>query len=91
MIKKITLLTAICFAFMQFTVAQTILSEGFEGSTFPPTGWTAYAGTNGLGTTEEWVQATAPNTGSFAAANQYENVTGGIAEDWLGTSQIDLT
>ncbi|BAO76234.1 T9SS-dependent choice-of-anchor J family protein [Winogradskyella sp. PG-2] len=91
MIKKITLLLTLCFACTQITEAQTLLSEGFEGATFPPAGWTFFAGTNGLGTTQDWVQATAPNTGTYSAANQYENVTGGIAEDWLVTSQIDLT
>ena len=91
MIKKITLAFVLCFAFSQISTAQTILSEGFEGATFPPTGWTSFIGTNGLGTVNNWIQATAPNTGDYAAANQYENVVGGIAEDWLVTSQIDLS
>ncbi|WP_405576155.1 choice-of-anchor J domain-containing protein [Winogradskyella sp. Asnod2-B02-A] len=91
MIKKITLAFVLCFAFSQISSAQIVLSEGFEGATFPPTGWTSFIGTNGLGTVNNWIQATAPNTGTYAAANQYENVTGGIAEDWLVTSQIDLS
>ena len=91
MIKKITLLLAVCFALTEISSAQTILSEGFEDAAFPPTGWTSFRGTNGLGTANDWIQVTAPNTGSFAAANVYENVTGGIAEDWLVTGQIDLT
>ncbi|MCB0399468.1 MAG: choice-of-anchor J domain-containing protein [Winogradskyella sp.] len=91
MVKKITLLLTLCFACIQSSTAQTILTEGFEGATFPPTGWTSFRGTNGLGTANDWIQATAPNTGTYSAANVYENVTGGIAEDWLVTSQIDLT
>ena len=91
MIKKITLAFVLCFALTQISTAQTILSEGFEGATFPPSGWTSFIGTNGLGTTQNWIQATVPYTGTYAAANQYENVVGGIAEDWLVTSQIDLT
>lgn len=81
----------ICFALSQFSTAQTLLSEGFEGAAFPPAGWTSFIGTNGLGTTNNWIQATVPYTGDYAAANQYENVVGGIAEDWLVTSQIDLS
>ena len=91
MIKKITLAFMICFALSQFSTAQTLLSEGFEGAAFPPAGWTSFIGTNGLGTTNNWIQATVPHTGDYAAANQYENVVGGIAEDWLVTSQIDLS
>ena len=81
----------LCFALSQFSTAQTLLSEGFEGAAFPPAGWTSFIGTNGLGTTNNWIQATVPYTGDYAAANQYENVVGGIAEDWLVTSQIDLS
>ena len=91
MIKKITLAFVLCLTFSQISAAQTLLSEGFEGATFPPSGWTSFIGTNGLGTVNNWIQATAPNTGDYAAANQYENVVGGIAEDWLVTSQIDLS
>lgn len=89
--KKITFLAVLIFASLQISPAQTILSEGFEGATFPPAGWTSFTGTNGLGTVQDWIQAEAPYTGTYAAANQYENVNGGIAEDWLVTSQIDLT
>ncbi|MGB0980820.1 MAG: Omp28-related outer membrane protein [Winogradskyella sp.] len=37
------------------------------------------------------MQATAPNTGTYTAANQYKNVTDNITKDWLVTSQIDLS
>lgn len=91
MIKKITLSFLLCLTLSQLTTAQTIFTEGFEGASFPPTGWTSYMGTNGVGTTNDWIQVTFPNTGTYAAANVYENVAVGIAEDWLVTSQIDLT
>lgn len=91
MIKKITISLLLCLTFSQLTTAQTIFTEGFEGASFPPTGWTSFMGTNGVGTTNDWIQVTLPNTGTYAAANVYENVAVGIAEDWLVTSQIDLT
>ena len=91
MIKKITFYLTLFFACTQVVTAQTILTEGFEGATFPPTGWTSFIGTNGIGTDQNWVQTGTSNTGNGAAFNRYENVTGGIAEDWLVTSQIDLT
>lgn len=91
MMKKITLLATFVFACLQFSSAQTILTEGFEGSAFPPTGWTSFRGTNGLGTAWDWQSSTTSNSGSNSAANRYENVSGGIAEDWLVTSQVDLT
>ncbi len=91
MSKKITLLFAFCFACSQLTTAQTLLSEGFEGGTFPPAGWAVFRGTNNIGTGYDWEQTSSSYTGSSAAYNRYENVTGGIAEDWLVTSQIDLT
>ncbi|MUU77913.1 T9SS-dependent choice-of-anchor J family protein [Winogradskyella endarachnes] len=91
MIKKITLSLLLCLTLSQLATAQTIFTEGFEGASFPPTGWTSFMGTNGVGTANDWIQVTYPNTGTYAAANIYENVAVGIAEDWLVTSQIDLT
>ena len=91
MIKKITFLAVLLFASVQISTAQTLLTEGFEGATFPPAGWTTFMGTNGVGTAQEWIQVEAPNTGTYSAASPFENVASGIAEDWLVTSQIDLT
>lgn len=57
----------------------------------PPTCWTSYAGTNGLGTVETWGTTTDYQyEGTGAAIIYYENVTGGLAEDWLVTPQIQL-
>lgn len=67
------------------------LSEGFESSTFPPSCWMTATGTNGLGTANEWIRATDSfNSGSAAAFIEYENVTGGNAEDWLITPELNF-
>jgi len=70
------------------------LSENFDASLNLPVGWTAFRGTNGLGSgvDRDWKISTehkysAPN----AAVIVFENVTGGLAEDWLVTPLIDLT
>ncbi|MFN3021469.1 choice-of-anchor J domain-containing protein [Chryseobacterium sp. TY3] len=90
---KKTLLLGFGLIMFQQTNAQTILSEGFEGATFPPVGWTTFIGTNGLGTKQNWkLETTFVNTGSKAAYVQYENVTNGsLAEDWMVTNLVDLT
>ncbi|SMC32296.1 T9SS-dependent choice-of-anchor J family protein [Moheibacter sediminis] len=75
-----------------FTGFGQLLNEGFEGSTFPPAGWTTFIGTNGIGTGFNWGRATAtPYEGSGYAFVRYENVTGGTAEDWMVTPAIDLS
>ena len=73
------------------TGVQLPLEEGFESTTFPPACWVIATGTNGLGTANEWVRTTANvNSGSAAAFVEYENVTGGNAEDWLVTPELNL-
>ncbi len=68
------------------------MAEGFEGSSFPPECWVAARGINGLGTSSDWTQiTTGTNSGAGAAYVQYENVTGGLAEDWLITPLIDFS
>lgn len=66
------------------------LSENFDAGTTLPTGWVAFAGTNGLGTGQSWGTSTAR---SFSAPNaafvRYES--GGLNEDWLVTPLINLT
>lgn len=90
---KKTLLLGLGLMMVQQFNAQTILSEGFEGSTFPPAGWKTFIGTNGLGTKQNWKLETGfVNTGFNAAYVQYENVVNGsLAEDWMVTSEVDLT
>ncbi|MEZ4796459.1 MAG: choice-of-anchor J domain-containing protein [Flavobacteriaceae bacterium] len=88
--KKITLLFILLTAFSFQSNAQ--LTEDFEGGVVPPAGWARFIGTNGLGTAQDWILETAGvNSGANATRSRYENVTGGLAEDWLVTSQIDLT
>lgn len=67
------------------------LNEGFEGS-FPPPGWAV--ANNGIGLDREWEQKINPaasNSGNNHAYVRFENVTGGIAEDWLITPAITPT
>lgn len=79
--------------FLSQSNAQTLLEEGFEGATFPPTGWTTFIGTNGLGTNQNWkLETLSVHTGSQASFVRFENVANGsFAEDWMVTSQVDLS
>ena len=84
--KKITflLLTFLCSysGYSQFT-------EGFEGASFPPTGWLVTD--NGVGTTVSWIRSnTQPvNSGVWAAYMNRENVgPGNTSQDWLITNQL---
>ena len=68
------------------------LSENFDSSETLPVGWTTFIGANGLGTAQNWtisqVRYASPGNSAFV---RYENVTGGLTQDWLVTPQIDLT
>ena len=64
--------------------------EGFE-TTVPPTGWVTFRGTNGLGTAQDWQVSNIENTGAQSAYVRYENVSGGLAQDWLVTPQFTPT
>jgi len=61
------------------------ITEGFEGTTFPPDGWVRY---NNDGGANQWVRNTAyPNTGSAHASCTYE--TSILRnDDWLISPQI---
>jgi hypothetical protein len=90
--KKITLMAFVLLAFVSKGYAQ--LSEGFEGATFPPVGWSSFIGTNGIGTLQNWKLTTDTgyvSSGTQAAFVRFENVTGGPAEDWLVTPQFTVT
>lgn len=80
---------SILFLFQLSSFSQN-LAEDFEGGTFPPIGWTTFRGTNALGTAQDWQSTTDAYTGTGAAFVRYENVTGGLAEDWLVTPLISL-
>jgi len=78
----------------QTVISQVHLVEGFETVTLPslPIGWTKFTGTNGLGASQEWnTSSSLPRTGSKCAYLSFENVTGGLAQDWLVTKQINLS
>ena len=81
-IQFLFILSAILF----FQPASAQLNEGFEGN-FPPAGWTTF--NNGVGTNYDWEQEDFnPRSGSNHAYVRWENVTGGIATDWLVTPTL---
>lgn len=67
-------------------------TENFESTTFPTDCWVSMRGSNNLGTTNDWIRTTSNTySGSAGAAYiEFENVTGGLAEDWLVTPQITI-
>ena len=77
-----------------FIISTTYVSaqfpEGFE-TTVPPAGWTTFAGANGLGTAQNWQVSNISNSGAQSAYCRYENVSGGLAQDWLVTPQFTPT
>lgn len=66
------------------------LSEGFEGATFPPTGWEKFD--NGIGTAQSWSStnvAAQVHTGLKAAyLNREGAAPGNTPMDWLVTPQV---
>lgn len=63
-------------------------SEGFEGATFPPLGWSTY---NLDGGTQQWIRFTAtPIFGTASAAARYESATL-PNNDWLVTRQTSVS
>ncbi|MFN3757251.1 MAG: choice-of-anchor J domain-containing protein, partial [Flavobacterium sp.] len=88
--KKITLLL-FTVVFSLHSYAQLAL-EGFEGATFPPTGWVVMD--NGVGTVNSWTRtnvATNVYQGTWSAFMTRENIgQGNTSEDWLVTPQITV-
>ncbi len=87
MYRLTTFLTTTLALFGIITMANAQFPESFE-TAVPPTGWASFRGTNDLGTNYDWTTSTIANSGSQAAYVRYENVTGGLAEDWLVTPQF---
>lgn len=83
--KKLLLSLALLFSY----IATAQFPEGFEGGSFPPSGWVIL--NNGIGTANSWTTIDDPNTGANAAFIEYENVDSGIAEDWLITPSFTVT
>jgi hypothetical protein len=86
--KKLLLLL---FMFAGFSVFGQ-LSQNFEGATFPPTGWTTFE--TGTGTGQSWSETnqtvfTYGSVGKSAMINK-ENVSTGLAIDWMVTSQVTV-
>ncbi|NPA67182.1 MAG: M6 family metalloprotease domain-containing protein [Chlorobi bacterium] len=72
------------------TITAFPFTEGFENGVFPPDCWASYRGTNGIGTAQDWQNSSDAHSGSNSAYVRYENVTGGLAEDWLVTPMLQL-
>ncbi|WP_417352451.1 choice-of-anchor L domain-containing protein [Flavobacterium alkalisoli] len=96
--KKITLLFFMSLLSL-CTFAQVGIDppEGFEDTTFPPTGWTIH--NNGIGMLQQWKQTIIaangtypPHTGDYAAFIDRENVpdTGDPAKDWIVTPSFEM-
>ena len=62
-----------------------ILDEEFDRS-FPPPGWTTFIGKNGVGEAENWTLRF-----SSTAVVEPEDVSDGLAEDWLVTPSLRPT
>jgi hypothetical protein len=88
--KKITLLFLAMLA-TNLSFAQFL--QDFNAPAFPPTGWVLYAGTNGLGTAEQWKNQNpgqaVPSTYAFSS---FELVTPAAsnAQDWLVSPLIPV-
>ena len=89
--KRILLLTMVFFSI--FSYAQ--FPEGFEGATFPPTGWVVED--NGVGTAQSWGRTNAAGFGWVhqgtwsAMVNRDGGATSaGLAQDWLITPQVTV-
>lgn len=66
-------------------MAEILLNEGFDTG-FPPSGWTAFNGPNGLGPVSDWGGGTDGGFGNRSVAFvPPEDVEGGLAEDWVVT------
>jgi lysyl endopeptidase len=67
-------------------------TELFDAEIFPPCGWISFIGANGIGTSQNWNRATTNTylSSPGSAYVRYENVSGGMAEDWLVSPLITL-
>lgn len=85
------LVTALAFIVLAVNTSKAqAFPESFEGAAFPPTGWAMFD--NGIGTVESWTSSTfTAQAGTQSAYIQYENVTTGIAEDWLVSPTVAIT
>ncbi|HOQ80746.1 MAG TPA: choice-of-anchor J domain-containing protein, partial [Candidatus Cloacimonadota bacterium] len=71
-------------------ITNVVFSEGFEGTAFPPTGWTTI---DSDGDGKNWIAWTyTPHSGTKSASSaSYDNNSGTLTPDnWLITNQINL-
>ncbi len=81
--KKILLYLLLSFASMITAFSQPLLSEGFEGSMFPPSGWTVSGDSY-----QNWNSSPQQkNSGALSAFHQYQNGGNG----YLITPQVTLS
>ncbi|MDC3309247.1 T9SS type A sorting domain-containing protein [Crocinitomicaceae bacterium] len=74
------------FIFFNFGTTMAQFPESFSPSL--PQGWQVFNGLNGLGTNEQWQ----PYLGSsWHMRVGYEDVIGGLSQDWLLTPQFTIT
>jgi hypothetical protein len=65
--------------------------ELFNNTVFPPVGWEVFIGTNGLGTSNNWIRSTSSTyEGSGSAFVDIESTGFDEAEDWLVSPKIYL-
>ncbi|MEO0133105.1 MAG: choice-of-anchor J domain-containing protein, partial [candidate division WOR-3 bacterium] len=84
--SKTKILSLVLIALVS-TLGAQLLEEGFEGTTFPPTGWVVY---NADGGGYQWERYTTnPRTGVACAASRWESSTL-QNNDWLVTPQIAI-
>lgn len=86
---------------MMFSVSFGQFSENFDNSTTLPLGWEVFIGTDGNGTTYDWIVTAPPtNVGTGIASGRYFSApncafaryeAGTLNEDWLVTPVVDLT
>jgi len=79
------------FKFSEYLNNQTktnLINEGFEGTTFPPTGWTKQ--NLNANPTYQWKKGTSGYSGSSCAMVEYD-ITLAQQNEWLITPTLDLT
>ncbi|MGS2726820.1 choice-of-anchor J domain-containing protein [Psychroserpens sp. BH13MA-6] len=69
----------------------TILSEDFEGSSFPPEGWATFRDLDDNDPNHNWTESYNGLNATKCAFSRYSDIGTLPSESWLVTSQIDLT
>ncbi len=94
--NKFYLFVFLFFGFVSESGAQILVSEGFEGSTFPPAGWTRInasttGGRNWFATDDAGLERPdyPPRTGSKAMVYEYSGTS--AANAWMITPSLNLT